>query len=78
MVPLNRVLNFTSYLFNFFIQHSEEFLLALRDVHAEKQRVVKGIFHFFFLKPGSLNKNAESLNFAGRYLFIADFSTEIL
>lgn len=62
MVPLQHALNFTSYLFNFFIQHSEEFLLALRDVHAEKQRVVKGIFHFF-LKPGSLNKNAESLNF---------------
>lgn len=27
-----------SYLFNFFIKHSEEFLLAFRDVHAEKQR----------------------------------------
>lgn len=31
--------NFTApYLFNFFIEHSEEFLLAFRDVHAEKQR----------------------------------------
>lgn len=27
-----------SYLFNFFIKHSEEFLLAFGDVHAGKQR----------------------------------------
>lgn len=26
------------YLFNFFIKHSEEFLLTFRDVHAERQR----------------------------------------
>lgn len=38
-VPWNkRFIYFTSYLFNFLVQHSEEFLLAFRDVHAKKTK----------------------------------------